>query len=416
MLSVPDAVAAILAQVQAGPSEARRLPECLARVLAEDLSAPHDSPPFDKAQMDGFAVRVGAVDHSNPNAALATITLPIAETITAGRIPAVAIHEGIASRIMTGAILPHGCNCVVPIERTQFDEQRPDSVTIAKSEMSPEANIMRQGTAAKTGSTLLRAGIRIQPQHIAAMAEFGIGTVPVVRQPHVAVLATGNELMEVEQSLEPGRIRNSNEPMLVAQVSASGAVPVPLGIARDNESELRASIERGLQNDVFLLTGGVSAGLLDLVPAQLGEAGVQQIFHGVHMKPGKPLWFGMREHGNRRCLVFGLPGNPVSSLVCFELFVRPAIQMLSGIKPGASPANAILTDTISVKGNRPVYQPVAVSISYGRLVARPVKWSSSSDLRATVEANGMALLHSKHGAYAAGDIVEIWLWGDQRLV
>ena len=131
---------------------------------------------------------------------------------------------------------------------------------------------------------------------------------------------------------------------------------------------------------------------------------------------GIPGEFGMREHGNRRCLVFGLPGNPVSSLVCFELFVRPAIQMLSGIKPGASPANAILTDTISVKGNRPVYQPVAVSISYGRLVARPVKWSSSSDLRATVEANGMALLHSKHGAYAAGDIVEIWLWGDQRLV
>jgi len=415
MLSVSAALAAVIHEVQAGPTESLDLTSGLSRILAVDLTVPHDSPPFDKALMDGFAVCVRGEPAREGSVNPQFFTLPVVETITAGRVPSVTIHEQLASRIMTGALLPPGCNCIVPIEETQFDERQPDRVAIPASAMRADANVMRKGTAAIRGSALLSAGTRLQPQHIAALAEFGIDSLTVRRQPRVAVLATGDELIPFQQPLEPGRIRNSNEPMLIAQVTASDAVPVSLGIARDEQSQLQSCIQRGLLQDFFLLTGGVSAGLLDLVPQELKKAGVRQIFHGVHMKPGKPLWFGTFDSGQHRCLVFGLPGNPVSSLACFELFVRPALEEFSGRTAASSRLVAFLSASTQVKGNRPVYQPVAVSVEDGRLSARPVTWSSSSDLRATVEANGMALLLPEHGRYSAGEMVEIRLWGDQRL-
>lgn len=413
MLSVSEALNLVLQDAKPGPAEPILLADCLSRVIAQDLLVTSDSPLFDKALMDGFAVCVRDRVSSSAAAGSSSQTFPIAETITAGCLPGVRLHLGLASRIMTGAQLPLGCNCVVPIEQVQFHEQQPETVTIPTSAMSPEANIMRRGAAARAGSVLLRAGTRLQPQHIAALAEFGIGTLSVHRRPSMAVLATGDELIAIDQPLEPGKIRNSNEPMLLAQGSVSGAVPISLGIARDDVRQLRQAIELGLQHDFFLLTGGVSAGLLDLVPQQLREAGVQQVFHGVHMKPGKPLWFGTRVHKSR-CLVFGLPGNPVSSLACFELFVRPAIQVFCGLSP-ASSTQAVLSDPVQIKGDRPVYQPVFVSIDDRQVNARPVPWSSSSDLRATVEANGMALLQPEHGPYRSGESVEVWLWGDQRI-
>lgn len=168
-------------------------------------------------------------------------------------------------------------------------------------------------------------GTQLQPQQIAALAEFGEACVPVFRQPTVAVLATGDELIPFNEPLRLGAIRNSNEPMLAAQAATCNAIPVSLGVARDNIEELSLRIQQGLQHDVLLLSGGVSAGTLDLVPQQLATVGVEQIFHGVNMKPGKPLWFGIRRMESRTTLVFGLPGNPVSSLVCFELFVRPCL-------------------------------------------------------------------------------------------
>jgi molybdopterin molybdotransferase len=418
MLSVSQAIAAVLEHCFQGPSERLPLAEGLSRILAEDLVVPHDSPPFDKALMDGFAVVAQSRREplTDPGADSQFITLPIVETVTAGHLPSVSLDDQHASRIMTGASLPEGCNCVVPIELTQFDEGRSEYVSIPVSAMSSEANVMRRGAAAREGSTLLNSGIRLQPQHIAALAEFGFGSIHVTRRPRIAVLATGDELTAFDQTLQPGCIRNSNEPMLVAQIQASDAIAVPLGIARDDESQLTSCIQLGLQHDFLLLTGGVSAGLLDLVPQQLRNAGVQQIFHGVHMKPGKPLWFGTFEDSSRRCLVFGLPGNPVSSLACFELFVRPALESFSGRRLSNAALKAVLAGSFQVKGNRPVYQPVTISVDDGRLMARPVPWTSSSDLRATVEANGMALLLPEHGHYNGGEVVEIHLWGEQRIV
>lgn len=412
MLSVNDALAFVLAEASPGASEIVALTKALQRVLAVDLTTPHDSPPFEKSLMDGFAVTTDAAAASDQE----MIRLTVVETITAGMVPSKAVTSASAVRIMTGATLPANCNCVVPIEQTQFDETAPDQVVIPRNAIFAEANLMRQGGAARQGSPLLAAGTQLQPQQIAALAEFGQANVPVYCRPTVAVLATGDELIAWDQPLRPGAIRNSNEPMLLAQAATCGACPVSLGVARDTIAELSLGIQQGLEHDVLLLSGGVSAGTLDLVPQQLAAAGVEQIFHGVDMKPGKPLWFGTRRRESRTTLVFGLPGNPVSSLVCFELFVRPVLRKISGIaSQNASGLEARLSQSFAVKGRRPVYQPAVISVFDGQLRARPVVWNGSSDLKATVEANGMALMSSAHGAYTVGELIPIWLWGDGRI-
>lgn len=410
MLSVRDAIAIVLAKALPGTSEIVALTSALQRVLAVDLVTPHDSPPFHKSLMDGFAVTTSAVEDQD------MIRLAVVETITAGMVPSRAVTDTNAVRIMTGATLPADCDCVVPIEQVQFDESAPDRVVIPRDAILTEANLMRQGSVARQGTQLLAAGTQLQPQQIAALAEFGQANVSVYHRPTVAVLATGDELIAFDQPLRPGAIRNSNEPMLMAQAATCGACPVSLGVARDTVADLSLGIQKGLEHDVLLLSGGVSAGTLDLVPQQLAAAGVEQIFHGVDMKPGKPLWFGMRQHESRTTLVFGLPGNPVSSLVCFELFVRPALRKISGItRQNPTTLSARLSQSFVVKGSRPVYQPAMISSEEGQLLVRPVAWNGSSDLKATVEANGMALLSSAHGPYTGGELVPVWCWGDGRI-
>lgn len=415
MHSVSEALSIILHHVHQRTAEPVSLRNSLSRVLAETLSVPHDSPLFDKSLMDGFAVCAPLSETSGGKSEAQSLAFTVAEVVTAGKLPTVSLTGNLTTRIMTGAPLPDGCNCVVPIEQTQFDESRPETVTIPRSALRLESCLIRRGTSAAAGSVLLEKGTRLQPQQLAALAEFGFNTIMVERRPTVAVLATGDELTSIDETLMPGQIRNSNEPMLIAQIAACDATPIALGIARDEEQQLRNGILNGLQNDFLLLTGGVSAGILDLVPHQLKLAGVTPILHGVQMKPGKPLWFGVFEEGSRRCLVFGLPGNPVSSLACFELFVRPALQRFSGLASSGAPLIATLEESAQVFGNRPVYHPAQIRIQAGRLTVRRVPWSGSSDLKATADANGMALLLPEHGLYSAGESVEIWLWGDQRL-
>ena len=362
MLPVTDALAMILAQATPVASENVPLQNALRRVLAIDLQTPHDSPPFPKALMDGFAVSTLSNCNPTPTSHQEFISLNVVETVTAGMIPSRPVTAKTAIRIMTGAALPAGCDCVVPIERTQFDEANPHVVSIPRTAFSAESCLMRQGGAAKKGTRLMAAGTRLQPQQIAALAEFGEASVPVFRLPTVAVLATGDELIPFDEPLRPGAIRNSNEPMLAAQAATCNATPVSLGVARDNIDDLSMRIQQGLKHDVLLLSGGVSAGTLDLVPQQLAAAGVEQIFHGVDMKPGKPLWFGIRRSESRTTMVFGLPGNPVSSLVCFELFVRPALSKISGIIAEQEHyLTARLSEPHTANGSRPVYQPGFIS-------------------------------------------------------
>ncbi|MFN9717274.1 MAG: molybdopterin molybdotransferase MoeA [Planctomycetota bacterium] len=419
MQSVAEAVRRILEQAIILGSEQVSLGNSLFRTLARDLVTSEDSPRFDKAMMDGFVVNLDFAESDMPEGD--PLRFDIVETITAGRVSTRVLHQGEAAHIMTGSPIPQGGQCVVPVESALPDPQDPGAVLIPLHTLKRENHILRRGAIARSGTNLLRAGCRLQPQQLAAIAESGFSELPVSIIPKVAVLATGDELVDVGQTLPSGMIRNSNEPMLLAQVKASGADGIPLGIARDSVESLQPRIAEGLKYDVLLLSGGVSAGIMDLVPSQLAAAGVQQIFHGVKMKPGKPLWFGIlsRNHSEgtmqpRRTYVFGLPGNPVSSLACFELFVRPLLQMLQG-QPATRSVQASLTTDFSIKGDRPVYQPSLIFSNAGKLAAQPIAWSSSSDLKATVEANGMIELLPEHGPYQSGHIVEAWLWGDQRI-
>ena len=406
MLSVSEAITAVLNATRPLVPEALPLADTLGLVLAEDIHSNTDLPPFDKSLMDGFAVKLSSFQTE----------LPVLEIVSAGQVPTRQIDQAAAVQIMTGAQLPIGADAVVPIELTS---QRTDAagttfVTLPSNVASwrPGTNIIRQGAALKRGELVVVAGSELRPQELGALAELGHATVLARRRPRVAALATGDELVPIDQTPGPGQIRNSNEMMLCAQIRRAGADPIPLGIARDERVHLRERIEAGLQADVLVLSGGVSMGEKDLVPSELASAGVQQIFHKVNVKPGKPAWFGVLEKSpNERTLVFGLPGNPVSSMVCFELFVRPALRRLMGFS-AAEPTHikARLTQAHTTKGDRPTYHPARLEWHIDGPTVTAVPWVGSSDLRATVAANSMALFLDGDQTYASGSVIDVIAW------
>ncbi len=404
MLSVADALARIVETVTSLPIVSVPVLDALGRVLAADIRADLDSPPFDKALMDGFAVRAGDIASS-------LCELAIIEEVTAGRVPQLPVSAGQATRIMTGAMIPTGADAVIKIEDCELLGAGNDRVLIRASKVRPDQNILRRGTSMRAGQLVMAAGRKLRAQELAALAEMGQAVVPARPLPRIAVLATGDELVPVEQTPGPGQIRNSNETMLAAQIRQTGCEAMPLGVARDERLHLRERIAAGLDADVLLLSGGVSAGVLDLVPSELAQAGVEQVFHKVNMKPGKPLWFGVLKRAERPCYVFGLPGNPVSSMVCFELFVRGALRKLTG-EPGLlpEPEMARLTHPHEHRDDRETYFPAALWTENGSVVVRLMNWHGSSDLQSTVEANAMAIFPPLPGAYAAGAMVPVVRW------
>lgn len=402
MLSVTEALAQIARHSQPGRTEMTRLADSLGLTLAESINATADSPPFAKSMMDGFAVRSADIS-------AAETVLSVVERTVAGQVPQKTVGTGEAIQVMTGTAVPAGCDAVIPVEQL---EDRGETISVAISSIGAGRNIMRQGESMQSGETVLPAGRPITPAQLALLAELGQFEVEAWRRPQIAVLATGNELVPVNRQPGPGQIRNSNEPMLTAQIQSAGATPQPLGIARDEHDELKAKIEAGLQSDFLILSGGVSAGVLDLVPQVLAECGVEQVFHKVKLKPGKPIWFGVRPESEQggRCLVFGLPGNPVSSLVCFELFVKPALRLVQGLENSIEPLQAELTQAHLVKGDRPVYHPARWQVENGKLTAQPTRWVGSADLRGTAEANGMIHFSPREATYECGETVELFPW------
>lgn len=407
MLTVDEALAAILAETRPFAPAASPLAEALGLVLAEDVVSDVDSPPFDKALMDGFAVRSGDVRDGRA-------VLRLIEEVTAGRVPRRGLEPGDATQIMTGAPIPEGADAVVRVEDTSLaDGPAGPQVHIDTQPVSPGLNILPQGTSMRRGDRIMESGRLLRPQELGALAEMGRHQVAVHRRARVGVLATGDELVPISERPGPGQIRNSNEVMLVAQLQRAGAVAVPQGIARDEWSHLRERILAGLECDVLLLSGGVSAGKLDLVPSELEAAGVRPIFHKVRMKPGKPVWFGVldSDRPEARRYVFGLPGNPVSSMVCFELFVRTALRRLQGVEPAApAPVRARLQSDHEARGDRPTYFPSRVEWTESGPVVSPVRWHGSADLRATVEANGTVLFPAGDRQYQTGDAVDVFVW------
>lgn len=405
MLTIEEAIAKIQSTVQPMTVVSITLNEARGLLLQNDALADCDSPPFDKSMMDGFAIRHTDIENGVNN-------LNVIETVVAGQVPKCKVEKATAIQIMTGAKIPEGTEAVVPIEQTEFDEAEM-RVVINTTDIRPQQHIIRKGENTSTGDVVVESGRALEAAQLGALAEFGHANVDVFRRPRVAVLPTGDELVPVSEKPGPGKIRNSNESMLVAQIERAGAIPVPLGIAKDNPEKLRALIQKGLECDVLLLSGGVSAGKLDLVPSELDKAGVEQVFHKVKLKPGKPLWFGERPltPQSPQVTVFGLPGNPVSSMVCFEIFVRMALRQMMGFE-NAMPTSmkATLKSDYHLRGDRPVFHPATCSWDSGNVEVELIRWKGSSDLRSTVDANCTVFFTPEKTDYPTGDQVEIYPW------
>jgi molybdopterin molybdotransferase len=401
MLSVEEALEQVLGHAHARPVGVCAVREARGLVLAEDVVSDVDSPPHDKSVVDGYAVRAADLPEGEAE-------LDVLEEVTAGAVPTREVTRGSATRIMTGAPIPAGADAVVMIEHSRLlpGGSKGQRVQIIGKPPAPGQNIMRRAVSMQRGQIVLAAGCKLRAIELGVLAEVGRANVSAVGRPRLAVLATGNELVPAAQTPRAGQIRNSNGPLLLASAEAAGATAIDLGIARDTVESLRESIARGLQSDVLIISGGVSAGVLDLVPAALADLGVRQVFHKVSLKPGKPLWFGVLPNQAGDKLVFGLPGNPVSSLVCFELFVRPAIGRLAGRgDTSLERISAELALPHVHRGERPTYHPARLEVTEGRQRIRPLRWQGSGDLRTLVEANALACFPAGDREYPAGESI-----------
>ncbi len=407
MLSVEEALKLVLDHVR--PCRPQPLTvgdawssEALGCVLAETVTSDIDSPPHDKSIVDGYAII--AADAAEPGAELTVI-----EEVTAGAVPTRTVERGAATRIMTGAPIPAGADAVVMVEKTTLAGDR---VRIGQWPVNSGQNIMRQGASLTRGQIVLQAGKVLRAIEIGLLAEVGRGSVEGIQRPLVAVLPTGNELVQPHETPGPGQIRNSNGPLLRALAESAGARAREFPIAPDDRDQLGLFIGMALGSRIILLSGGVSAGVLDLVPGVLRDWGVQEVFHKVNLKPGKPLWFGVKDEPQiqSQTLVFGLPGNPVSGLVCFELFVRPAIEKLSGREPQGLPrVRATLTKEHKQRGERPAYWPAVLMENGEKKEVTPLPWQGSGDLRTLSDANCLALFPGGDRVFQAGEILTVLL-------
>lgn len=392
LLTIEAALATIRASIASLQPRREELALAVGATLAEDVAAEFDSPPYDKAMMDGYAVRVA--DGAGARR--------VVEEVVAGATPGRPVGLGEATRIMTGAPLPAGADAVVPFEQT--DPINDTHVQIHDAPLMGR-NIQQRGSLHRAGDRLLDSGTRLRSIELAILAEAGVATPLCLHlRPKVAVLATGDELVPAHQ--RPGRseIRNTNGPLLVAAVEEAGAVPIDLGIARDDRAHLESHLLEGLSGDVLVVSGGVSAGDRDLAPSVLTQMGTQQRFHGVDLRPGKPTWFGVHPggEGGKPTLVFGLPGNPVSSLVCFRLFVVPALAALRGRPCELGTRPMPMARPHSQGPGRETFRPARISEGAVELIP----WQGSADLVALAAATHLARLPAC-GEWSAGDPVEV---------
>ena len=379
MISVEDAQSRVMAEVAAGDAEQAPLDDTLGRVLREEIVAAHDAPAADNSAMDGYAVRFDDV-------ANAPVTLPVRGDIPAGHPSATPLEAGTAMRIMTGAFVPDGADTVIQVELTDGGTEQ---VTIHQS-LKRGTNIRRRAEDVHAGDVILRPGIRIGPAEIALLAGAGKTQVRVGRRPTVAILSTGDELIDAGAAQEPGKIVNTNTHLLSALVREAGAIARPLGIVRDTREATIAAFEQAMESDVVISSGGVSVGAYDFVKEALQELGAETKFWRVSMKPGKPVVLSRL----RDTLIFGLPGNPVSCFVAFHLFVAPALRKAMGQEVRLFPPSVRARLTAPVRGaaERRVYARVHVSAENGELIATPLTSQSSGALTSMLDANGLAVI------------------------
>jgi molybdopterin molybdotransferase len=389
-LTVADALALVLNGVEIVAGERVQLLDALGRVLAEPIVA-HDSlPPFANSSMDGYALRAADVDKASKDA---PARLKVAADIAAGSVSDVTLTSGMAARIMTGAPLPPGADAVVPVEDTDepwrdADRPLPNTIWVQRA-VKPGDYVRHIGEDIKAGQAVLEIGHIVRPQEIGALAALGVSRVNVRRRPRVGILATGDELINVEETLSPGKIRNSNGYAQAAQVIALGAELVSLGVARDTEQDVRDKLQVGLDAnvDLFVSSAGVSVGAYDVVKAVLEQEG-NVGFWRVRMRPGKPLAFGFY-HG---VPFLGLPGNPVSAMVSFERFVRPAVRKMAGFDALERPSVPVLMQDEIHSDGRESYVRATVTRSSEGYNAVSTGSQGSHMMTSLVKANALVIV------------------------
>ena len=388
MLSVEDALAAVLERARPLAAEDIELANAAGRALAEDAVAAVDLPPFPSSAMDGYAVR----------AADLPATFPVTERIAAGRPAVRALSPGEAFAIATGGAVPDGADAVVPIEDV---EHRDGAVEIAAS-VDAGTNVRPRGGDVRAGAVVVAKGTRLGAAQIGALAAAGVARPRCTVRPRVSVLATGTELRTPGDELHAGEVYEANGAMLAAALTAAGAVVAGVDVVADDAAAHRAAIERGLEADVFVTSGGVSVGEHDLVREIERELGVEEIFWRVAVKPGKPISFGVRN----RTLVFGLPGNPVSSLVGFELFVRPALGALMALaSPGPELHVGELARSVRRNAERDEFLRARSRLDGDRVVLEPVTGQESHMIARAASADALVHVARGEGELAAGSTV-----------
>ena len=397
MIEYSEARNLVLAAAKKLSAETVPLARALGRTLAREVKAREDIPPFTKATMDGYAVRA---EDTRPAAGTAEVRLEVLADLPAGQVPRRAVGPGQAVRIMTGAPLPAGAEAVVMVEDTSAEER---SVVVRRAVRAGD-NIGLAGEDLKKGETAVEAGAVVGPAEIGMLAAAGLARVLVVRRPKLAVISTGDEIVEPGLPKRRGQIRNSNGPALTALAARAGAEALYLGIARDKKASLTARLAKARGADVLVLSGGVSVGDYDLVKSELEASGVRPVFWGVRIKPGKPVFFGVRG----RQLVFGLPGNPTSSMVTFHLFVRPAIDRLLGRTAiGPESARAVIGEEIKLKPGRMQFLRGILAGRGPVLTAVPYEDQRSGVLRSMVRGRILIVVPADAGRIEAGQEVEI---------
>ena len=421
MISVEEALEKVLSYVEVLEPERKPILDCLGQVLAEDVYSSIDIPPLDNSAMDGYAVRAEdtrGASESSPK------YLVVVGEVAAGSMPSKEVKPGTAIRIMTGAPLPEGADAVVQFEDTDEVSRKSSSQELSRIGILCRAkkglNVRCRGEDIAAGNLILEKGTVLRPQEIGVLASLGHSATLVIRRPIVAILATGDELVGVGQPLVPGKIYDSNTYAIAAEVSRYGGIPRILGIGRDSIQSLNEKIGEGLDADMLVTSGGVSKGDYDIVKDVLAECG-EIGFWTVCMKPGKPLAFGVikKSVGRKKRKVphLGLPGNPVSSMITFEQFARPAILKMMGKKALAKPTiRAIIEGDITNTDGRRVFARVMVTRRGGQYYASLTGPQGSGILTSMTKADGLAVIPEISKEVKAGDMVEVQMldWREEQ--
>ncbi|MCJ7514353.1 MAG: molybdopterin molybdotransferase MoeA [Dehalococcoidia bacterium] len=411
MISVEEALTEILSSIEILNSEAKPLLDCLGQVLAEDVYSALDIPPHDNSAMDGYAVQAESIKGASHTK---SEVLRVVGEIAAGGVSDLKVGPGTAVRIMTGAFVPDGADVVVPFEDTDETDRKED--TISKTEigirvnLAEGCNIRRRGEDISKGEMVLKKGKLLRPADIGVLASLGRSAVSVIRRPLVGILATGDEIAEINRPLPPGKIYNSNSYSLAAQVLRYGGIPKLLGVAPDDVEQLTSAVHEGLECDILVTSGGVSLGDYDVVKQVLAAEG-NVSFWTVRMKPGKPLAFGTFKRSDGKSIPhLGLPGNPVSSMITFEVFARPAIfKMMGRNNLNTSNITAIMEDSVGNKDGRRIFARVAVARRDGKYFARITGPQGSGILSSMSKANGLAVIPENIKELKSGTPVEVMM-------